>query len=177
MSLWDIASKIARGAVNTASHMAEQEIKQQKKKEGVGTRRTDNEIYSDKRGMNKAPESYQVVKKVFLNKAITMANSEPGVYVLYLNGQVMKCGRAVYCQGVRWRMKQYYSLKYDARAQAGDYWAINKNNRDKVVVSWQCCPPAACKELEYKLFKKYGKGPWALRAPENCSTDEWKLLI
>lgn len=177
MSLWDVASKIAKGAANVGSRMADQAFKQPEKKEVSGTRRTDNQIYSDKRGMNRAPESYQVVRSVSLSSATTMANSEPGVYVLYLNGRVMKCGRAVYSQGVRWRMQQYYSLKYDARAQRGDYWAINQRNRDSVVVSWQCCPPAACKELEYKLFKKYGKGPWALRGPENCSTNDWKLLI
>lgn len=45
------------------------------------------------------------------------------------------------------------------------------------MVSWQCCPVSKCKELEYKLFAKYGKGPWGLRAPAKCPDNSWELLI
>lgn len=140
-------------------------------------RRTDNEFAKNKMGMDKRPSEFDYSTGVRLSSAKVSAPNEPGVYVLYLNGEVMKCGRAAYGQGVRWRFTQYYNLKYDSRSQKGDCWSVNKNYRDKVVVSWQCCPAAVCQELEYKLFKKYGKGPWAERGPAYCRTDNWELLI
>lgn len=89
----------------------------------------------------------------------------------------MKCGRAAYSQGIRWRFVQYYNLNYDNKARSKDYWSISKANRDRIKVSWQACIISKCKELEYKLFRKYGKGEWAKRAPTNCSEDSWPLFI
>lgn len=140
-------------------------------------RRTDDDLSKNRSGMDRSPSSFQVKKGVSLSAAKNSANSEPGVYILYLNGSVMKCGRAAYGQGVRWRFTQYYNLNYDNRARMGDCWSVSKSNRDQVTVSWQCCPEAACKELEYKLFEKYGKGPWAERGPARCDSDDWELLI
>ena len=140
-------------------------------------RRTDAEIESTGNEFGLEPDDYECAEDVPLSEAADWADNEPGVYVLYLNGRVMKCGRAAYSQGVRWRFRQYYNLNYDSRAQHGDHWSINEENRDSVMVSWQCCPEAYCSELEYKLFRKYGKGPWAQRAPASCHTDKWKLLI
>lgn len=121
-------------------------------------RSTDLDYEKNRKGMSSRPEDFDVRRNVPLSQASSSAPGEPGVYILYLNGQVMKCGRAAYAKGIRWRMQQYYSLKYDGRAQHGDCWAVDENNRDRVMVSWQCCPVAVCKELEYKLFQKYGKG-------------------
>ncbi len=140
-------------------------------------RTTDREYAGKALPSNKKPKDFQIKEYIPLKEAITMANSEPGVYVLMLGNRKMKCGRAAYSLGVKWRLTQYYNLNYDARAQKGDYWSITPDNRDDVYVSWQCCPAKVCEELEYKLFKKYGKGQWALRAPQTCMTDDWQLLI
>lgn len=142
-----------------------------------GHRSTDEEYENDISESNMSPYDFECKKNIPLREAISCADNHQGVYVLYLNGRVMKCGRAAYAQGVRWRFVQYYNLKYDKRAQQGDHWAVTENNRDDIVVSWQCCPVSKCKELEYKLFKKYGKGPWAFRAPAKCDSDSWKLLL
>ena len=141
------------------------------------TRSTDAQFASNAEGMDKSPSDFQCVRTVPLSSAIDMADDQPGVYILYLNGKVMKCGRAAYSNGVRWRLSQYYNLNYDNRARCGEYWSVSEENRDNITVSWQCCPQAVCQELEYKLFEKYGKGPWAHRAPKFCTDDRWKLLI
>lgn len=111
------------------------------------------------------------------SQAKRMAPSQPGVYILLLNGEVMKYGRAAYGQGIKWRFTQYYNLNYDDKARQGDYWSVSPENRDLIVVSWQVCPVSKCKELEFKLFEKYGKGPWGLRVPRFCKDDTWDLLI
>lgn len=140
-------------------------------------RRTDEELSYDTSGTDKFAKDFQHHKQMPLSAAINSAQNSPGVYVLYLNGVPMKCGRASYSGGVSWRLSQYYNLNYDNRARMGDYWSVSPENRDNIMVSWQCCPPSKCHELEYKLFRKYGKGAWALRAPVSCDTDSWKLLI
>lgn len=140
-------------------------------------RRSDKEIGQDRTGIDKNPEDFPCCTDCLLSEAVHRASSETGVYILFLDGQVMKCGRAAYRQGVRWRMVQYYNLNYDGKAQRGDCWSVSLQNRDRVRASWQCCPAAKCRELEYKLFQKYGKGPWAKRAPASCGEDTWPLLI
>ena len=140
-------------------------------------RRTDSELSLDTSGTDKSANEFQRYEQIPLQVAINLAQSTPGVYVLRLDGRVMKCGRASYSGGVAWRLRQYYNLNYDARAQNGDHWSVTKENRDNVTVSWQCCPASKCNELEYKLFQKYGKGEWAQRAPVSCPTDSWALLI
>jgi len=35
----------------------------------------------------------------------------------------------------------------------------------------------AMKEILIAAVLKYGKGPWAKRAPSSLATDEWELLI
>ena len=140
-------------------------------------RRTDEELSRDSSGTDKNATDYQYRKQMPLPAAINCAQSVSGVYVLYLNGTPMKCGRASYSGGVAWRLRQYYNLNYDDRARIGDYWSVSQENRDRVMVSWQCCPASKCHELEYKLFQKYGKGAWAHRAPVACNTNSWDLLI
>ena len=140
-------------------------------------RRTAADISGDSSGTEKTVHEYQCCINVLLKNATNLAENIPGVYVLYLNGQVMKCGRAAYGQGVAWRLRQYYGLKYDNPSRAGQYWSVNEENRDMVTVSWQCCPVCKCEELESKLFQKYGKGDWARRAPIYTGSDTWELLI
>ena len=140
-------------------------------------RRTDKEFEDDTSEVDKKPTDFQVVKRMPLSAAKAVAQAHEGVYIIYLDGQVMKCGRAAYGQGIKWRFTQYYNLNYDKKARNKEYWSITPENRDDVVVSWQCCPASKCGELLYKLFKKYGKGPWAKRAPNTCTQDTWELLI
>ena len=140
-------------------------------------RGTKEEFRSNRTGMDRRPDSYSIRKNVLLSRACNIAPSESGVYILFLHGEVMKCGVATYSQGLQWRFTQYYNLKYDDRARDGEYWSVSPDNRDDVKVSWQACPKRGCDELEYKLFRKYGKGPWAKRAPSSLATDEWELLI
>ena len=147
------------------------------KTDSLVKRRTDEELEKDNTGLDKKEEDYQCMTNVLLSEAVNLADSITGVYIIYLDNVVMKCGRAAYKQGIHWRFQQYYSLSYDDKARHGDYWAISEENRDRIIVSWQCCPVSKCKELEYKLFEKYGKGPWGLRAPATCPDDSWKLLI
>ena len=103
-------------------------------------RRTDAEFSSDSSELDRTPRDFQYQTDVPLSEACHLAEHSPGVYVLYLNGAVMKCGRAAYAQGVAWRFKQYYNLNYDKKSQEGDTWSVSAENRDLVTVSWQCCP-------------------------------------
>ena len=171
MGLFDTLGKLAQSAGKVMSAMNDASAN------ATRTRRTDGELARDTTGLDKKATDYSYRKNVSLRSAATSAPSKEGVYVLYLDGQVMKCGRAAYGQGLKWRFTQYYNHNYDDRARKGDYWSVSPENKDRVVVSWQACPPSKCKELEYKLFQKYGKGPWGLRAPANCYDDSWKLLI
>ncbi len=140
-------------------------------------RKTDSEFSQDKTGTEKKPTDFQYRKQIPLSTAIYMAENTPGVYVLYLDGRVMKCGRAAYHEGVSWRLRQYYNLNYDNQIRNNNSWSVTTENRDRIMVSWQCCPASKCQQLEYKLFQKYGKGEWAQRAPANCDADDWDLLI
>ena len=140
-------------------------------------RGTKEDFRKDRANMDKDPRSFSIGRDVNLNTATRQAPSQEGVYIIYLDGEVMKCGTATYSQGLRWRFTQYYNLNYDDKARSGNYWSVSPENRDRVKVSWQACPKRVCDELEYKLFRKYGKGQWAKRAPANLATDEWELLI
>ncbi|MBE6912735.1 MAG: hypothetical protein E7473_09440 [Ruminococcaceae bacterium] len=144
---------------------------------GASIRRTEEELSTDTTGLDKSPSSYQRKTHVPLNDAMFDAENTPGVYVLWLSGVAMKCGRSSQNGGVRKRLQEYYGLRYDKRAQTGEHWAVSYENRDDVLVSWQCCPISKCNELEYKLFRKYGKGPWAHNAPNYTGSDTWELLI
>ena len=102
-------------------------------------------------------------------KAAAATMNVPGVYIIYLNGQVMKVGSAEI--GVQKRMQQYYGMNpYCGLPQ------INESNRDRISVRWQDCPVSKCNELESKLARKYGLGPWAKRTPHSTD-DTWELLI
>ena len=172
MKAKDIFGKIVSGTTGFAGNIFADASASAKK-----TRRTDDELSKVTKGLEKRPEDYSVRRGVSLRQAASSAPSHEGVYVIYLDGMVMKCGRAAYGQGLRWRFTQYYNLNYDDRARKKDYWSVSSQNRDRVTVSWQACPVSKCKELEAKLFRKYGKGPWGLRAPSGCSDDTLKLLI
>lgn len=102
-------------------------------------------------------------------KNARFSSNKPGVYILRLNGVLLKVGSAEI--GVRMRMQQYYDMNPYCGLKE-----INLKNRDKITVDWQDCPKCKCNELESKLFRKYGKGIWAQRSP-HCVSDTWKLLI
>lgn len=159
----------------TQEYIAEQRAKLDQEKKRV--RRSDEELSKNKTGLDRTAKSFDHDDSVPLSAAMNGASNDPGVYILWLDGVAMKCGRSSQNGGVRKRLLEYYGLRYDDRARAGDYWSVSPENREDIVVSWQCCPISKCHELEYKLFKKYGKGPWALRAPNTCAEDSWELLI
>ena len=92
-----------------------------------------------------------------------------GVYILYLNGKVMKVGSAEI--GVQKRMQQYYGMNPSCGLPQ-----ITPENRSSITAVWQDCPVCKCNELESKLSRKYGLGPWAKRMPHSTD-DTWKLLI
>ncbi|MBU3188775.1 hypothetical protein K9O30_06320 [Clostridium bowmanii] len=110
-----------------------------------------------------------------LKSAANSSNLEnsPGVYILRLDGELMKVGSAVI--GVQKRMQQYYGLN----TACGLNKHINNENRDRITIAWQHCSTDKCNELESKLFNKYGgvqNMPWAERRP-NCSNDSVSLKI
>ncbi len=95
----------------------------------------------------------------------------PGVYILKMNGEIMKVGGAKI--GIQKKMQQYYRLN----TTSGLNKYINETNRDQIQVTWQKCPAEKCDELEAKLFDKYGKkAPWAERRPRT-NRDTIKLGI
>ncbi|MBQ2825133.1 MAG: hypothetical protein IJF19_02560 [Clostridia bacterium] len=101
------------------------------------------------------------------------STSEAGVYILYLNGQVMKVGKAEI--GIQKRMQQYYGLN----SYCGLNLYINEYNRDSIRVTYQTCSAFDCDELESKLFDKYSSLsslPWASRRPHSTA-DNCQLLI
>lgn len=105
------------------------------------------------------------------NASLTPSGS--GVYILRLNGKIMKVGSAKI--GIQKRMQQYYGLN----EHCGLNGYINSHNRDKITVSYQLCSTSQCEELESKLFDKYGSPgalPWAQRRP-HCNRDTCKLYI
>ena len=197
MGFKDILGKVVIGAANVAVDILVDSANSAAKKQGKPTmdrpvkfeykgssngsgsksRRTDEDLARNTTGLDKRARDYSVKRGVPLKAAVNSAPSQEGVYVICFGGQVMKCGRAAYGQGLKWRFTQYYNLNYDNRARNKDYWSVSPENRDRVTVSWQACPVSKCKELEAKLFRKYGKGPWGLRAPSSCNDDTWELLI
>lgn len=139
-------------------------------------RRTDADFENIIQNAGDSNQKYSYKIKIPLRDAATIAPSCPGVYILWLDNIAQKCGRVVYCGGLKWRFTQYYNLNYDSKAQKGDYSSITPQNRDDILVSWQTCPINKCRELESKLFSKYGKGPWAKRRPY-CDKNTWELVI
>ena len=97
---------------------------------------------------------------------------EAGVYILKINNVIQKVGSAKI--GVKKRMQQYYGLN----RWCGLNKHINKNNRNIIEVTFQTCKKKECRELESKLFDKYGivNMPWAKRRP-HCSKNTVQLVI
>lgn len=93
-----------------------------------------------------------------------ITTNKSGVYILMLDGKIMKVGSAEI--GIQKRMQQYYGLNQ----YCGLNNRININNRDRIQVSYQTCLKTQCRELESKLFRKYGSTnamPWAVRSPHS----------
>ncbi len=134
----------------------------------TGRRRTDSEIASSALKWHNNKAVHSDCHHDSLKNAKLSANM-PGVYILTMNGVLLKVGRAEI--GVRMRMQQYYDMNPYCGLKE-----INVYNRDRINAIWQNCPKCKCTELESKLFKKYGKGIWAQRSP-HCTSDTWELLI
>ena len=132
-------------------------------------RRTDEEAKASPLGWHSQKASLSDCHTASL-KAASQAVNVPGVYILRLNGQVMKVGSAEI--GVRMRMQQYYAMN----PSCGLAKKIDNHNRELIQVTWQDCPKSKCNELESKLARKYGLGPWAKRTPHSPD-DTWDLLI
>ena len=83
---------------------------------------------------------------------------EVGVYGLMLDGSVVYIGRAIYKQGLHWRLQQYYSGK----AAGGKTPSAQKihETRESIRVSVvRCQDPAQASRVEAFLINKY-KPPW-----------------
>ncbi len=78
-------------------------------------------------------------------KKSQVANSGPGIYALYLDGELKKIGKAVYNKGIFTRMSQYYRLTPEGLSQ------ITKNNRDKIEVKFFFLKKDDCWIAERKL--------------------------
>lgn len=116
-----------------------------------------------------------IQKNIPLKKAANpqITTNKSGVYILMLDGKIMKVGSAEI--GIQKRMQQYYDLN----RYCGLNNHININNRDRIRVSYQTCLKTQCRELESKLFRKYGSVnamPWAVRSPHS-EEDTCKLEI
>lgn len=91
-------------------------------------------------------------------------DNRPGVYILILDGDVKKAGRAEI--GVQKRMQQYYGQN----EACGLNHRINEENRDQIRVKWQYCKPNELDELESKLNDKYSDNnsmTWSERRPHS----------
>ena len=97
---------------------------------------------------------------------------DKGVYILRMCGAIMKVGSAKI--GIKKRMQQYYNLN----KWCGLNEFINYSNRNTIEVEFQTCSIFECRELETKLFDKYGINnmPWAKRRPHS-KNNRCKLLI
>ena len=117
-----------------------------------------------------------MIERNILLREVATAGYGPqksGVYILHLNGHVMKVGSAKI--GIQKRMQQYYARN----PWCGLNRYITESNRDDIYVSFQTCPENACDELESKLFDKYGPiaaMPWATRRPV-CTSNQYTLYI
>lgn len=102
-----------------------------------------------------------------------LSTNLPGVYILRIQGTIMKVGSAKI--GIQKRMQQYYDLN----PACGLNRHINASNRSIIFVDYQTCLLSECAELESKLFDKYGPiemMPWAERRPRSV-LDTVSLLI
>lgn len=98
-----------------------------------------------------------------LKEAAKTAPVQTGVYKLYLNGRLMKIGKAEWEKGIRWRMQQYWR---GDRTTAGPYRQEIISNRDNITASWILCPKGECRALEKKQIDEaggVGNLPWCRR--------------
>lgn len=98
-----------------------------------------------------------------LEEAAREAPKSTGVYKLYLNGNLMKVGKAEWREGIRWRMQQYW--RGDSTAGNNHGRSIYEN-RDRITAQWIVCPKEKCRELEVKLQNQAGgidNLPWCDR--------------
>lgn len=100
--------------------------------------------------------------RVTLKEAARSAPRETGIYMLYLNGRLMKVGKVEWKEGIRWRMQQYWRGDSTAGVHRSDIY----KNREKVFVSWRLMPASTCREAEKREIQNAGgvsKLPWSER--------------
>ncbi|WP_280770727.1 hypothetical protein [Salipaludibacillus daqingensis] len=102
--------------------------------------------------------------RMSLEEATKSAPRRTGVYKLYLNGKLMKVGKATRKEGIRWRMQQYWRGDSTAGKKHG---RDIQDNRERISVQWVICSKDNCRELEIKLQNQVGgidNLPWCDRA-------------
>ncbi|HEX3047210.1 MAG TPA: hypothetical protein VHY08_20820 [Bacillota bacterium] len=99
---------------------------------------------------------------VSLEEAQRSAPQQTGVYKLFLNGRLMKVGKAAWDAGIRWRMQQYWR----GDSTAGSYGSEIYKNRKDITVSWILCPKDKCRAIELNQIQSAGgidNLPWCER--------------
>ena len=90
------------------------------------------------------------------------APQAPGVYKIYLDGQLMKVGKAE--NGLRKRFSDYYR---GVDGGTAGLYHITDENRDRVMVRWQECSIGECRRIEkdwYDEAERRGEDmPWSSR--------------
>lgn len=100
------------------------------------------------------------------SKTSRNSNRNMGIYALYLDGQLMKIGRAVTGYGIYTRMKQYYEIKKEGIAEISDL------NKDQIIVKYFNLPSrrdcwAAEKFLQAEAYYSNEKMLWDHEITEN----------
>ena len=94
-------NQMERAAERSEKLRAEYERRARQSAGRTKNRRTDAELERDRTGLNQRARDFQYREHVRLSEALEIAESTPGVYILFLNGNVMKCGRAAYAANRR----------------------------------------------------------------------------
>ena len=87
-----------------------------------------------------------------LEEAARTAPRQTGVYKLYLDGKLMKVGKAEWEGGIRWRMQQYWRGDHTAGISEPEISA----NRGRVRVVWSLVAVEGCRELEVQMIDLAG---------------------
>lgn len=98
-------------------------------------------VIGDKYIMEKAS-----LRDICVNKVSTY---EPGVYILFYQGEIKKVGKAE--SGIYQRIKDYYyeNNRKQTGGEAGGH--ITEENKDSIEVAWLVCPRDQCKDKEKEI--------------------------
>lgn len=98
-----------------------------------------------------------------LEEASKSSPASPGVYKIYLDGRLMKIGKAEWKAGIRWRMQQYWR----GDSTAGFHGAEIYRNRSRIRVTWTLCSADECRRVEVEQQEQAGgiaNLPWCERS-------------